>query len=141
MSQAVDHGAQPSPVDGDLATERLDRLLAHLRLAEAVLKNLSHEGMGALAESMDSATDEVWAFQEQVRSAGSKRLMQERLHGRIMELKTLSRRVQALLVAAKSFHAALFRIHDAEQHGYGRLVDVPGARSHVGFPHRMEMRG
>jgi ABC-type transporter Mla subunit MlaD len=137
----VGHGAQPSPVDADLVVAWLDRLLAHLRVAEAGLKNLSRESLVALAESLDSAMSEVRAFQAEVRSAGWRRLRQERLQGRIAELKTLSRRVQVLLDAAKSFHAALFRIHHTEQHGYGGLVNVPGARNYVAVPHRLEIRG
>jgi len=141
MSQMVGQGAQPSPVDANLAVAGLDRLLAHLRVAEAELKNLRREGLASLAESLESAMDEVRAFQEEVRSTGWRRLTQERLQGRIMELQTLSRRVQLLLDAAKSFHAALFRIHHTEEHGYGGLVDVPGARHYVAVPHRLEMRG
>jgi hypothetical protein len=137
----VGHGAQPFLVDADLAVAWLDRLLVHLRVAEAGLQNLSRKGMTSLAEWLDSAMGEVLAFQEEVRSAGSRRLTQERLQSRITEVKTLSRRVQALLDAAKSFHAALFRIHHTEQHGYGGLVDVPGARNSLAIPHRLEMRG
>ncbi|MGD0581010.1 MAG: hypothetical protein ABSC08_19055 [Bryobacteraceae bacterium] len=141
ISQMVDQGAQPSPADDDLAIARLDRLLAHLRVAEAGLKNLSREGMASLGESIASATDELRTFQEEVRSTGSRRLPQERLQSRIKELNTLSRRVQALLEAARSFQTALLRIHHTEQHGYGGLADIPGARNCIAFPHRLEMRG
>lgn len=141
MSQIVDHGAQPSPVDGDLVMTMLDRLLAQLRAAEAGLKDLSREGMGFLGESTDSATDEIRTFQEKVRSVVSKKLPQERLQSKIKEIKTRSHRVQALADAARSFHGALLRIHHTEQHGYGGLAHVPGARNYVAFPHRLEMRG
>lgn len=141
MSDKVGPGAQPSPVEGDLVMTLLDRLLAQLRIAEAGLKDLSREGMGSLGESIDAAADELRAFQDKVRSAESKWPPQERLQGRITELKTLSRRVRVLLDTAKSFHAALFRIHYTEQHGYGGMVDLSGARNCVAVPHRIEMRG
>ncbi|MGD0001988.1 MAG: hypothetical protein ABSE21_17960 [Bryobacteraceae bacterium] len=141
MSEKIGQGAQPSPVDGDIVMTLLDRLLVQLRVAEDGLKDLSREGMGSLGVSIDSATDELRAFQDKVRSAESKRLPHERLQSRMTAVKTLSRRVQVLLAAAKGFHAALFRIHHTEQHGYGGLVDVPGARHYVAVPHRLEMRG
>jgi hypothetical protein len=141
MSEKIGQGAQPSPVDGDIVMTLLDRLLVQLRVAEDGLKDLSREGMGSFGVSIDSATDELRACQDKVRSAESKGLPQERLQSRMTAVKTLSRRVQVLLAAAKSFHAALFRIHHTEQHGYGGLVDVPGAGHYIAVPHRLEIRG
>ncbi len=141
MSEKIGQGAQPSPVDGDIVMTLLDRLLVQLRVAEDGLKDLSREGMGSFGVSIDSATDELRACQDKVRSAESKGLPRERLQSRMTAVKTRSRRVQVLLAAAKSFHAALFRIHQTEQHGYGGLVDVPGAGHYIAAPHRLEIRG
>jgi len=103
MSEKIGQGAQPSPVDGDIVMTLLDRLLVQLRVAEDGLKDLGREGMGSFGVSIDSATDELRACQDKVRSAESKGLPQERLQSRMTAVKTLSRRVQVLLAARKAF--------------------------------------
>jgi len=141
MSQMAGQETQPSPGDGDQAMARLDRLLTHLRAAEARLRNLSRENMAPLGESISAAAEELRALRGTLRPGASCRLPQEPLQARMMELIPLSRRVRTLFDAARSFHAALLKMHQTEQHGYSGLVDVPGARNLATFPHRMEMRG
>jgi hypothetical protein len=133
----VDQKTQPSPSEGEATTVRLDRLLAHLRSVEARLRSLNRESMASLGESMAVAADELRALHGALRSDRSR----EPLRARIMELVRLSRRVLALFDSARRFHATLLRIHQTEQHGYGGLVDIPGARNLATFPHRLEMRG
>jgi hypothetical protein len=141
MSQMLDQETQPSSFDDEEAIARLDRSLAHLRAAEAGLRNWNRESITFLGEPVAEAAEELRALDGALRSGGPRRLTRGRLQARIMELKQLSRRVQALFGAARSFHAALLRIHQTELHGYGGVVDIPGARNLTTFPHRLEMRG